>query len=174
VTGIPRKLLTLAVGTALACSQAYGATEAERIQALEAQLKAQKAMMAEQQRMLEAMQQELQQLKADKTPTAMQEETLAQAEEPAPMQPAAKEQMSIDFYGHIQLDAIYDFDRVDPTWESTLRPSTIPTVDGTFGGDGNTIVSVKQTQMGFRSDIPTAMGNVKSLTERSIDTIYFV
>mgnify|MGYP001822617212 FL=1 len=130
MTAIPRKLLTLAVGTALACSQAYGATEAERIRALEAQLEAQKAMMAEQQRMLDAMQRELQQLKADQSPAAIEEETLAQAEEPSPLQPAAKDQMSIDFYGHIQLDAIYDFDRVDPTWESTLRPSTIPTVDG--------------------------------------------
>ena len=165
MTAIPRKLLTLAVGTALACSQAYGATEAERIRALEAQLEAQKAMMAEQQRMLDAMQRELQQLKADQSPAAIEEETLAQAEEPSPMQPAAKDQMSIDFYGHIQLDAIYDFDRVDPTWESTLRPSTIPTVDGTFGDDGNTIFSVKQTQMGFRADIPTAMGEVKSWFE---------
>jgi hypothetical protein len=73
------------------------------------------------------------------------------------------EEPGLDFqlYGHMQLDAIYDFKRVDPTWESTLRPSTIPIEEGEFGDDGVTVVSVKQTQQGFRASLPTAWGDAK-------------
>src|SRR5689334_12527303 len=38
-------------------------------------------------------------------------------------------------YGFVQADYIYDFKRVDPAWQDTLRPSRIPTVDGIFGSN---------------------------------------
>ena len=32
----------------------------------------------------------------------------------------------VEIYGFVQADYIQDFDRVDPAWEDTLRPSRIP------------------------------------------------
>ena len=45
---------------------------------------------------------------------------------------------TIDFeiYRFVQADAIYDFKRVDPDWNATLRVSTIPTWGEPCGGDG--------------------------------------
>lgn len=55
-----------------------------------------------------------------------------------------------EVYGFVQLDAIQDFNRIDPAWESAFRPSKIPTVDGKYGDDGQTIFSVKQSRLGVR------------------------
>lgn len=53
-----------------------------------------------------------------------------------------------EVYGFVMIDGIHDFNRVDPLWEDTLRPSKIPTEDGMFGADGQTMFSVKQTRFG--------------------------
>ena len=54
------------------------------------------------------------------------------------------------FYGFAQADAIYDFKRVDPDWEDTLRVTTIPTQSGTFGNDGDFVFSVRQSRLGVK------------------------
>src|SRR5262249_16305036 len=51
----------------------------------------------------------------------------------------------VEVYGFVQADYIQDFDRVDPAWNDTLRPSKIPTVDGLFGEDGQASISAKQS-----------------------------
>jgi hypothetical protein len=51
-------------------------------------------------------------------------------------------------YGFAQADYIQDFGRVDPDWEDTLRPSRIPTTDGAFGDDGNSVISIRQSRLG--------------------------
>ncbi|MEE4191711.1 MAG: DcaP family trimeric outer membrane transporter [Halieaceae bacterium] len=153
--------MTLLAAAIAACSStAAAATEAERIEMLEAQLARQAAMMAEQQKMLEAMQAEMRSLRAQ---GGRLEESLVAREELPRYARQTEEAAGLDFqlYGHMQLDAIYDFKRVDPTWESTLRPSTIPIEEGQFGDDGVTVVSVKQTQQGFRASLPTAWGDAK-------------
>ena len=61
-----------------------------------------------------------------------------------------------EIYGFAMADAIYDFNRVDPAWDDTLRPSKIPTVEGTFGDDGQTSLSVKQSKLGVKGVIPVA------------------
>jgi hypothetical protein len=61
-------------------------------------------------------------------------------------------QHRIELYGFTQFDAIQDFDRVDPDWEATLRPSKIPTTEGIFGSDGQTILSVRQSRAGIRGN----------------------
>jgi hypothetical protein len=71
---------------------------------------------------------------------------------------AANAAASFTFYGFAQLDAIYDFNRVDPAWDDTLRPSKIPTTEGIFGSDGQAIFSGKQSRFGVKGDIPTAAG----------------
>jgi hypothetical protein len=65
---------------------------------------------------------------------------------------------TFDIYGFAQADYIYDFNRVDPDWEDTLRPSRIPTVDGIFGSDGQSLFSAKQSRFGVKGDIPVGSG----------------
>jgi len=58
---------------------------------------------------------------------------------------------NLELYGFTMLDAIQDFNRVDPDWEASLRPSKIPTHDGVFGSDGQSIFSVRQTRLGAKA-----------------------
>ncbi|MFL5785046.1 MAG: DcaP family trimeric outer membrane transporter [Bacteriovoracaceae bacterium] len=59
-----------------------------------------------------------------------------------------------EVYGFTQADYIQDFKRVDPAWESTLRPSKIPTQTGQFGSNGQAIISVKQSRFGVKGALP--------------------
>ena len=155
------KSLPLAIAVSvLVGPTALAATDAERIEMLEQQLARQAAMMARQQEMLEAIQSEMSTLK---TRGSRLEEAIVASEELPRYARSTREEAGLDFqlYGHMQLDAIYDFKRVDPTWESTLRPSTIPIEEGQFGDDGVTVISVKQTQQGFRASHPTPWGDAR-------------
>ena len=74
----------------------------------------------------------------------------------------------LDVYGFIHTDAIYDFDRVDPAWSATLRPSKIPVLcprDPGCGNDGETILSVRQSRLGFAGFLPTALGELETKFE---------
>jgi hypothetical protein len=71
-----------------------------------------------------------------------------------PQAHASESARSFSIYGFVQADAIYDFNRVDPDWEDTLRPSRIPTSVGAFGDDGQFLFSVKQTRFGVRGGVP--------------------
>lgn len=76
----------------------------------------------------------------------------------------------VEFYGQAMLDAIYDAGRMHPDWRATLRPSQIPiTCPGSpgCGGDGTTLLSVRQSSLGFKTFIPTALGPIK--TDLSVD-----
>lgn len=61
---------------------------------------------------------------------------------------------SFEVYGFAQIDYIQDFKRVHPDWDATLRPSRIPTVDGIYGDDGQSILSVRQSRFGVRATQP--------------------
>jgi hypothetical protein len=87
---------------------------------------------------------------------------------PKEIKDAGKARLEVS--GKIQLDYIYDFNRVDPQWKSTLRPSTIPVNcpgDAGCGKDGESIFSVRQTSVAFKGFIPTERGELK--TELSLD-----
>ena len=58
---------------------------------------------------------------------------------------------NLELYGFVQLDAIQDFQRVNPDWDATLRPSRIPTEEGQFGGDGQSVFSVRQSRLGAKA-----------------------
>jgi hypothetical protein len=62
----------------------------------------------------------------------------------------------VEVYGFVQADYIQDFNRVDPAWEDTLRPSKIPTADGVFGADGQASISAKQSRLGVLMNLPTS------------------
>jgi len=68
-----------------------------------------------------------------------------------PPQVAPKSDHNLELYGFLQLDAIQDFNRVNPDWEATLRPSRIPTTGGEFGTDGQSIFSVRQSRLGVKA-----------------------
>jgi hypothetical protein len=73
--------------------------------------------------------------------------------------------LTLDVYGFVQADFIYDFKRVDPDWNDTLRVSTIPTRGNPYGGDGEFVTSVRQSRIGFKAAYPTDNGDVSALLE---------
>lgn len=163
------RLLALALSLA---SPLTMADDRAKLDVLEAQLEAQGELIREQREMLEAMRRELERVKAARGTPVVVEEALDASAPPtrqnrneAGSDNDVRTRSSAQLYGHIQLDAIYDLDRVDPTWESTFRPSTIPTVPGEFGSDGNTTLSIKQTQLGTKLAVPTPVGDLKGWLE---------
>ena len=75
-----------------------------------------------------------------------------------------------EVYGHAMLDVIYDFKRMNPDRNATMRPSQIPVKcpgDAGCGQNGATILSVRQSSLGVRGFIPTALGMLK--TDLSFD-----
>jgi hypothetical protein len=80
------------------------------------------------------------------------------------------DQARIEVYGQVMLDTIYDFKRMNPAWQATLRPSQIPVTcpgDPGCGADGAWLFSVRQSSLGLRSFIPTSWGLLK--TDLSFD-----
>ena len=73
--------------------------------------------------------------------------------------------LALNIYGFVMADTIYDFKRVDPDWNDTLRVSTIPTRGEPFGGDGEFVTGVRQTRIGFDSNFKTGNGDVRALLE---------
>lgn len=74
----------------------------------------------------------------------------------------------VELFGQVMLDAIYDFKRVDPDWNATLRPSKIPVNcpgDPGCGKNGEAILSVRQSKLGFKAFIPTALGELTTLLD---------
>lgn len=153
-----KKLVLLAGICAANAHQALAATDADRIAALEEQLKKQQAVMQQQQQMLEAMDRQLKALKANEPSSAV---VSVEPASPSPVAvlpsatetlPVKEKKLSAQVYGFVQADAIYDFKRVDPDWEDTLRVSTIPVQSGTYGNDGNFRFSVRQSRLGIKGD----------------------
>jgi hypothetical protein len=68
-----------------------------------------------------------------------------------PAGPRPPQDHNLELYGFVQLDAIQDFNRVHPDWDATLRPSRIPTEEGEFGGDGQSVFSVRQSRLGAKA-----------------------
>jgi hypothetical protein len=93
--------------------------------------------------------QELQDLKARMS--ALEGRLGVAPPEPVPIPSAKPGDHHLELYGFIQLDAIQDFKRVNPDWDATLRPSRIPTDEGEFGSDGQSIFSVRQSRLGVKA-----------------------
>ena len=94
--------------------------------------------------------------------------TAAGADEPgAP--PAAQvsqdEKGTLEIYGFAQADAIVDFKQNNPDWYDVNRPSRLPNVANQFGQDGHFYLSVRQSRLGVKGEVPTASGPVKGQFE---------
>jgi hypothetical protein len=72
----------------------------------------------------------------------------------------AAETSQFEVYGFAHFDYIQDFNRVDPAWAATLRPSKIPTTPGAFGADGQAVLSARQSRLGAQATLPTDNGAV--------------
>ncbi len=63
---------------------------------------------------------------------------------------------SFELYGFAQADFIQDMGgRLSPDWDDALRPSKIG-IDGQYGGDGQSSISVKQSRFGVKGSMPTS------------------
>jgi hypothetical protein len=72
---------------------------------------------------------------------------------------AADAGRSFEIYGFAQADYIQDFGgRLSPDWDDALRPSKIG-IDGQYGGDGQSSISVKQSRFGVKGTMPTGEGS---------------
>lgn len=70
-----------------------------------------------------------------------------------------------EVYGFLQTDYVQDFKRVNPAWESTLRPSKIPTQQGQFGSDGQATISVRQSRFGVKGTLPVDYQQIETKFE---------
>jgi hypothetical protein len=123
------------------------------LQSIKADSAAAKAQEADRERRIDDLQRRLDiatgvPVSAETTPGSQVEEIPAgDAETPTP----ARER-NFEVYGFAQLDYIQDFNRVNPAWDATLRPSRIPTTPGQFGSDGQSILSVRQSRFGVQAE----------------------
>jgi hypothetical protein len=99
-----------------------------------------------------SMMREIQELKSRITLLEANQKAAPPAVQYSPAAPGRPKDHNLELYGFVQLDAIQDFKRVDPDWEATLRPSRIPTAEGAFGSDGQTIFSIRQSRLGLKAD----------------------
>jgi hypothetical protein len=76
------------------------------------------------------------------------------APETSPTPELTTRKPTFEIYGFAQVDFIQDFQRVRPDWNATLRPTRIPTVEGLYGANGESILSMRQSRLGVRGSIP--------------------
>jgi hypothetical protein len=76
-----------------------------------------------------------------------------------------KSPSKFEVYGHVMLDAGYNFDQADPAWFDVVRPTKLPAFDNQFPPNGTTFFGVRQTRFGVRSSSPTKLGELKTQFE---------
>ena len=85
------------------------------------------------------------------------------AEEAAPAEQEKKPTMEI--YGFAMLDMGYQSGQNDPDWSDVLRPTKLPAYENQFGEDGHFFAGVRQSRLGVKANMPTALGDVKAIFE---------
>jgi hypothetical protein len=144
------------------------AGESEELRALKAEIAAERRALKEEREALADQRRRMDDAIADFEDTQASARAAAAG---APAVSAAPTELSgprLEIYGFIQLDAIYDFDRMNPAWTAALRPSRIPVNcpgDAGCGNDGETTLSVRQSRFGVRGFFPTDLGELKTIFE---------
>src|SRR5437764_4167232 len=100
--------------------------------------------------------QAIQEIEEMKARIARMETALGLPSGPQPIQyvpaaPRGPKDHNLELYGFIHLDSIQDFNRVNPDWDATRRAARIPTMKGEFGGDGQSVFSVRQSRLGAKA-----------------------
>jgi hypothetical protein len=80
---------------------------------------------------------------------------------PRPVQGKKMENL-FQVYGHVMLDAGYQFKTNSPDWFDVVRPTKLPSFKGEFAPDGKTFFGVRQTRFGVKSTTPTSAGELKT------------
>ena len=76
-----------------------------------------------------------------------------------------KSKTKYDFYGQIMTDAGYNTGQVHPDYFDVMRPTQLPAWENQYGTDGNLSFGVRQSRLGFKSYIPTKMGELQTRFE---------
>ena len=79
--------------------------------------------------------------------------------------PADESKTRMDIYGFTMLDAIFDFEKNNPDWFDTVRPTKLPAFADEFGKDRHFYESVRQTRFGVKTYTPTKYGELKTIFE---------
>jgi hypothetical protein len=80
----------------------------------------------------------------------------AQGDEPQPR---------MDIYGAVMLDMGYQTGQNHPDWFDVVRPTKLPAYEDEFGKDGRWFSGVRQSRLGFKSYLPTDLGELKTTFE---------
>jgi hypothetical protein len=84
---------------------------------------------------------------------------------PAGLAAQSGSQTSINVYGFVMMDAGYNANQIDPNWFDVIRPTKLPAFKDQFAPDGSTYFSVRQTRLGVKGNVPTALGELKTTFE---------
>lgn len=72
---------------------------------------------------------------------------------------------SMEVYGFAQLDMGYNFGQINPDWFDVVRPTQLPSSHNEFGEDGSLFTGVRQTRFGVKANLPTPLGELKTIFE---------
>src|SRR5436190_16538549 len=76
-----------------------------------------------------------------------------------------KKSLSMELYGFILTDVIYDFKQMDPKWYDVPRPTKLPAYRDQFAPNGQLYFSARQTRFGVKSNVSTPLGPLNTLFE---------
>src|SRR3954469_11791047 len=74
-------------------------------------------------------------------------------------------QLSMELYGFVMTNVIYDFKQMDPKWYDILRPTKLPAYENQFAPNGQVYFSMRQTRFGIRGNATTPWGAFKTWFE---------
>jgi hypothetical protein len=66
---------------------------------------------------------------------------------------------TFEVYGFTQLDGGYNVNQINPDWYDAMRPDKLPSFKDEFAPDGKYFMSARQSKFGFKSSMPTSMGD---------------
>ncbi len=78
---------------------------------------------------------------------------------------AAEGRTAMDIYGFVMLDMGYQTGQNSPEYFDVLRPTQLPSYENEYGRDGRLFTGVRQSQIGFNTHTPTAMGDLNTVFE---------
>lgn len=70
-----------------------------------------------------------------------------------------------EIYGAAMLDMGYQTGASHPDWYDVVRPTKLPAYKDQYAPEGNFFAGVRQSRLGFRSYVPTDLGELKTIFE---------
>jgi hypothetical protein len=72
---------------------------------------------------------------------------------------------TLDLYGFVMLDSVYDFATNNPDWFDVVRPTKLNSFPGEFAPNGNVYFGVRQTRFGVKTATDTPLGQLNTRFE---------